>query len=42
MVYMGTAANYGRAVAVVVETGMRTQLGHIAELIQSVEDEQTA
>ena len=41
MVYMGTAVNYGRAVAVVVETGMRTQLGRIAELIQSVEDERT-
>ncbi len=41
MVYMGTAVNYGRAVAVVVETGMRTQLGRIAELIQSVEGEQT-
>ncbi len=41
LVYMGTAVNYGRAVAVVVETGMRTQLGRIAELIQSVEGEQT-
>ena len=41
MVYMGTAVNYGRGVAAVVETGMRTQLGRIAELIQSVENEQT-
>jgi Ca2+-transporting ATPase len=41
MVYMGTACNYGRGVAVVVETGMRTQLGRIAELIQSVDGEQT-
>ncbi len=41
MVYMGTAVNYGRGVAVVAETGMRTQLGRIAELIQSVESEQT-
>ena len=41
LVYMGTAVNYGRGVAVVIETGMRTQLGRIAELIQSVEGEQT-
>jgi Ca2+-transporting ATPase len=41
MAYMGTAATYGRAVAVVVETGMRTQLGHIATMIQSVGPEQT-
>lgn len=41
MLYMGTAVTYGRGVAVVVETGMRTQLGRIAELIQSVENEQT-
>ncbi len=41
MVYMGTAVTYGRGTAVVVETGMRTQLGRIAELIQSVEGEQT-
>ena len=34
-------STYGRGVAVVVETGMRTQLGRIAELIQSVEGEQT-
>ena len=41
LVFMGTAVSYGRGVAVVVETGMRTQLGHIAEMIQSVEGEQT-
>lgn len=41
MVYMGTVCNYGRGVAVVVETGMSTQLGRIAELIQTVEGEQT-
>ncbi len=41
MLYMGTLATYGRGSAVVVETGMRTQLGRIAELIQKVGDEQT-
>jgi Ca2+-transporting ATPase len=41
MVYLGTAITYGRGVAVVVETGMRTELGRIAELIQTVESEQT-
>jgi Ca2+-transporting ATPase len=41
LVFMGTSVNYGRGLAVVVETGMRTQLGRIAELIQSVEGEQT-
>jgi len=41
LVYMGTAATYGRGTGVVVETGMRTQLGRIAELIQSVSGEQT-
>jgi len=41
LVYMGTAVTYGRGTAVVIETGMGTQLGHIAELIQSVDGEQT-
>jgi len=41
MLFMGTAATYGRGVAVVVETSMRTQLGRIAELIQTVESERT-
>ena len=39
--FMGTAISYGRGVAVVVETGMSTQLGRIAELIQGVEGEKT-
>lgn len=41
MLYMGTAVTYGRGTAVVVETGMKTQLGRIAELIQSVEGDIT-
>ncbi|HEX2908743.1 MAG TPA: cation-translocating P-type ATPase, partial [Phototrophicaceae bacterium] len=41
MLYMGTAVTYGRGTALVVETGMKTQLGRIAELIQTVESEPT-
>jgi Ca2+-transporting ATPase len=40
-VYMGTAVTYGRGEAVVVEIGMQTQLGRIAEAIQSVDNEAT-
>lgn len=41
MLYMGTAVTYGRGEAVVAETGMRTQLGEIATMIQTVETEPT-
>ncbi len=39
--FMGTTVTYGRGSGVVVETGMRTQIGHIAEMIQSYEEEAT-
>jgi P-type Ca2+ transporter type 2C len=41
MLYMGTSVTYGRGTAVIVETGMQTQLGRIAELIQTVDSEKT-
>ena len=41
MVYSGTAATYGRGRAVVVATGMQTQFGEIAQLLQTVESGKT-
>jgi len=41
MVYAGTAATYGRGRAVVVATGMRTEFGQIAQLLQTVETSPT-
>ena len=39
--FMGTIVTYGRGKGVVVNTGMQTQIGLIAEMLQSVEQEQT-
>ena len=39
--FMSTMVTYGRGKGVVTETGMRTQIGLIAEMIQSYHDEDT-
>jgi P-type Ca2+ transporter type 2C len=41
MVYMGTFVSSGKARAVVTETGMETELGRIAGMIQEIEREST-
>lgn len=41
MLYMGTTVVYGRAVAVVVATGMQTEMGKIADVLAQAEDEVT-
>ena len=41
MVFTGTAAVYGRGMAIVTSTGMATEFGKIATMLQEVEKEQT-
>jgi Ca2+-transporting ATPase len=41
IVYQGTSVSAGKAKAVVVETGMQTELGRIAGMIQAIEHETT-
>ena len=41
MLYMGSSIAYGRATAVVVATGMDTEMGKIAGAIAAAEDDQT-
>ncbi len=39
--FMATLVSYGRGFGLVVETGMKTQIGRIAEMLSQVEDEIT-
>ena len=41
MLFMGTAVTYGRGAGVVVHTGMKTELGNIADMLQEVTEEKT-
>ncbi len=41
MVHMGTIVNYGRATALIVRTGMATDIGQIATAIQEIKPEKT-
>jgi P-type Ca2+ transporter type 2C len=41
MIYAGTAASYGRGRALIIATGMQTEFGQIAQLLQTIETGKT-
>jgi Ca2+-transporting ATPase len=41
MVFAGTSVNYGRGKAIAVDTGMKTEFGKIAKMLQQIETEKT-
>lgn len=41
MVFMGTSATYGRGTMIVTNTGLKTELGEIADMLQQVETGET-
>ena len=41
MIFMNTVVTRGRGTAIVVATGMSTEIGHVAKMIQDVEDKST-
>ncbi len=41
MAFMSTLATYGRGVGVVVGTGMNTEIGKIAKMIEQEENDET-
>jgi Ca2+-transporting ATPase len=41
LVYRGTTVTRGRGIVAVTDTGMQTELGRIAEMLQAVEEERT-